>query len=444
MCTRIAELRESLAGFAAGFDASLLSAEQAEAVMEQASRMEKTAACLKALAAARVAETGSWRSAGDRSAAHHLARRTGTTVVQAAAAIETARRLEALPETAAAARRGELSAEQTSAIADAAGTDPAAERALLEAARCSPLAELREQCARAKATSSVDPEARRACIHQRRSLRSFTDAEGEWHLHCRNNPEVGARIMAALDPYQEEIFRQARSEGRRESPDAYAADALAEMARCASDGAAGDPPGTVSVATADPTTRDDPAAATSAPTPGRRKRSRSSGRPKIIVRVDLGALLRGRPVEGEVCEIAGFGPVAVSALLDMIDSDDPFLAAVVTRGQQVLGVAHMGRRPNASQQTALEWLYPSCANEGCSARARLDYDHRLDWADSHVTVLDLLDRLCGHCHALKTRKNWLLVDGRGKRPLVPPDDPRHPRNHPPAVVEARVNGPPGR
>jgi hypothetical protein len=102
----------------------------------------------------------------------------------------------------------------------------------------------------------------------------------------------------------------------------------------------------------------------------------------------------------------------------------------------------MGRRPNASQRTALQWLYPSCANQGCSAQARLDYDHRLDWADSHFTVLDLLDRLCGHCHALKTRKNWALVDGRGKRPLVPPDDPRHPRNHPPIVVEARVNRPP--
>ena len=99
----------------------------------------------------------------------------------------------------------------------------------------SPLAELREQCARAKAASSVDLEARRARIHQRRSLRSFTDAEGEWHLHCRNNPEVGARVMAAIELFREEIFRQARSEDRHEPPDAYAADALAEMARCSAD-----------------------------------------------------------------------------------------------------------------------------------------------------------------------------------------------------------------
>ena len=94
-----------------------------------------------------------------------------------------------------------------------------------------PLAELREQCARTAAAAQADPEARRARIHQRRSLRSYTDTEGEWHLHCRNNPEVGATIMAALEPFREAIFRQARAEPRREPPEAYAADALTEMAR---------------------------------------------------------------------------------------------------------------------------------------------------------------------------------------------------------------------
>jgi len=408
---RIAELRECLSGYAAGFDAAVLSAAQAEAVVEEASRIEKMAATLKALAAARLAETGSWREEGERSAAHQLARRTGTSVAQAAEAIDTARRLSALPETAAAARRGELSAEQASAIVDAAGADARAEQELLEAARRVPLAELRERCARTKAAVRADAEDRRRRIHRRRSLRSYTDTDGEWHLHCRNNPEVGARIMAALDPIREAIFAQARAEARHEPPEAYAADALAEMAR-RSGADAGSP--------ADGS-----------------KPARRTGSPKIIVRVDLATLLRGFATEGEVCEIAGFGPVAVSAVRDLIDTDDPFLSAVATRGQKLVGVAHLGRRPNASQQTALQWLYPSCANEACNARARLDYDHRVDWARSHLTVLDLLDRLCGHCHALKTRRNWSLVEGRGKRALVPPEDPRHPKN------AARTKDPPG-
>ncbi len=145
------------------------------------------------------------------------------------------------------------------------------------------------------------------------------------------------------------------------------------------------------------------------------------------MRVDLPALLRGQVGPGECCEVAGFGPVAASAVRDLIDTGDPFLAAVVTKGEQVVGVAHLGRRANASQQTALEWLYPTCAAEGCTSVAWLENDHRVDWAASHTTVLDLLDRLCSHHHDLKTIDNWALVDGHGKRAFVPPDDPRHPR-----------------
>ncbi len=50
----------------------------------------------------------------------------------------------------------------------------------------------------------------------------------------------------------------------------------------------------------------------------------------------------------------------------------------------------------------------------------------VEWATSHVTVLDLLDRLCSHHHDLKTIDNWGLVAGRGKRAFVPPHDARHP------------------
>jgi hypothetical protein len=195
--------------------------------------------------------------------------------------------------------------------------------------------------------------------------------------------------MAVLDPLRERLFRQARAEGRREPAEAYGADALVE-ALCG-----GGP-------------------------------AQAGGTTKIIVRVDLPTLLRGYPIEGEGCELAGYGPVAVSAVRDLMDTADPFLAAVVTDGEAVLGVAHLGRRPNARQRTALQWLYPECAVAGCGAVARLEYDHRIDWSRTHFTVFDLLDRLCGHHHWLKTHEGWAMVAGRGKRPMVPPDDPRHP------------------
>jgi hypothetical protein len=162
------------------------------------------------------------------------------------------------------------------------------------------------------------------------------------------------------------------------------------------------------------------------------------------VRVDLPALLRGYPVSGEVAELVGFGPVAVSVIRDLIDSGDPFLTAVATRCVDVVGVAHLGRRPTAHQQTALEWLYPTCAVEGCSAVARLEMDHREDWAATHVTLLSLIDRLCPHHHRLKTRQNWGLVDGRGKRAFVAPGDARHPRhtNRRERAPAAAATGPP--
>jgi hypothetical protein len=155
---------------------------------------------------------------------------------------------------------------------------------------------------------------------------------------------------------------------------------------------------------------------------------------KVICRIDLDTLLRGYPTDGETCDIAGC-PVPVSAVEDLLASSSPFLAAIVTRGEAVTGVVHLGRAPTAKQQTGLEWLYPTCAVAGCSQSARLQRDHRDDWARTHFTLFDLLDLLCPHHHGLKTTKGWGLVEGRGKRAFVPPDDPRHPRHakDPPAA-----------
>ncbi|HWC12784.1 MAG TPA: hypothetical protein VG455_16365 [Acidimicrobiales bacterium] len=392
MCDTLGALRDGLRRYAARFDAAVLSAADAEVAVGLAAAIEGVAATLKALAAARVAE-GGWKAGGERSAAHHLARATGTSVAQAVETIETGRRLKALPVVAAAAREGLLSSPQASALAGAAASDPTAERRLVEAARGSSLGELRVECARIRAAAAPDLEARRAAIHRGRYLRSYTDAEGAWNLRVRDNPEVGAVVMAALEPIRDRLLRSAPKQGRGEPLEAYAADALAELARG-----------------------------------GEKVAKRSNTGPKVIVRVDLPALLRGRPAEGEVCEVAGLGPVAVSAVRELLDTGDPFLAAVVTKGERVVGVAHLGRRPNAHQQSALEWLSPACAVRGCPRVSFLQTDHRVDWARSHLTVLDLLDRLCPHHHDLKTRANWALVAGHGKRELVPPDDPRHPRN----------------
>ena len=411
MCEGLWELREALQAYASSFDARLLTGADAALAMKEAAAIEAVAANLKALAAARVDDTGAWQGQGDRSAAHHLARTTGTSVTAATEALSTARRLEALPELAGAARRGELSVRQCSIAADAATADATAEHQLVSAAKKGSVAELGRLAARVKAQAEPDPEARHRAVHASRHLRTYTDAEGAWNMSVRHTPDTGAKIMGALAPLIDRAFRAARAQGRAEPVTAYAADALVEA---------------LLAPAADPA---DPQPASGAQPGPRRPRRRVEA--KVIVGIDLAALLRGRARQGERCEIVGFGPVPVSVVTDMLQTEDPFLAAVATDGDKVMGVAHLGRRPNAKQQTALEWLHPECDAESCGALSRLQTDHRADWADTHITLLDLLDRYCEHHHYLKTHHGWALVEGRGKRAMVAPGDPRHPRHKPP-------------
>jgi hypothetical protein len=394
---RLSQPLAAVRKFADAFDPALVTARDAERIRNEAGLIKKVAAAIEAQAAARVAETSVWKKSGQRSAAHELAAKTGTSVAQARDAIETGRLLRELPITANAVRNGELSMEQAALVADAAGADPDAEARLVAASKSGSLGELRDACARTQA-NACDREARRRRIHEQRGLRTWVDGGGTAHLHLNDNPERVAAIMAGLAPTRDRLFERARKESRRERLDAYAADALHQVV-------------------------------------GRRTASaKRTGGTKLLVRVDLPTLLRGQPAGDEVCEISGYGPVAVSAVRDLIETGDPFLAAVVTRGKEVVGVAHLGRRPTVHQRTALEWLYPTCAAEGCNAPAFLEIDHREDWAKTQRTVLDLLDRLCGHHHDLKTRHNWGMVEGSGKRAFVPPDDPRHPRHHAPLAA----------
>jgi hypothetical protein len=67
-------------------------------------------------------ESDAWRVSGERSAAHVVARETGTGVGAAGAVLETARRLDGLPATREAFEAGRLSELQAREIASAAQT----------------------------------------------------------------------------------------------------------------------------------------------------------------------------------------------------------------------------------------------------------------------------------------------------------------------------------
>jgi hypothetical protein len=227
----LTEVRESLAEFAATFDASRVTTSTAAALLAESSRIERIAASLTARLAARAADSGSWRDTGARSAADHLATETGTSVTQAQQVLDTGRRLDRLPAVAEAAATGALSAPQLAAVTDAAALDPAAAPRLLGLAGRASLTELRDECARTKAAADRDAEARRVRIHQARSLRTWTSPDGTSHLHLRNTTEVIAEIKAAIASDRETLFKAARTAGTRERPDALDADALLAVVR---------------------------------------------------------------------------------------------------------------------------------------------------------------------------------------------------------------------
>jgi len=408
------EVREVVGRYAGGFDAAVVSTADAQRIVVDATAAANMLATVVALAAKRVADTEGWRSCGDASAAHHLARTSGSSVARAKAVLDTAGRLGALPALEAAARGGELSPAQVAPIADAASKAPGAEARLVASAKAVSLGELFDACARTKAAAEPDDGARHRAIHAGRFLRRRRTTDGAGELQYRSSLEEVAEIFAVVQGWSQRRFAAARAAGTRAAGEVYLADGLLDAVRasCApmsshrtdrvvvsgetaggggsaagadrsasrsgSSGAGARPAGATGAGANGAGANGAAAggAGVSGETPGG---SRSGGYPtdagaatavmdrrgvgdlpslfahepfpdvpavgtphdtgppkppspaKVIVRIDWDALVRGWPVDGEVCEINGLGPVAVSAVREMIASGDAFLAAVVTR-----------------------------------------------------------------------------------------------------------------
>ncbi len=373
----------------ASLEPRTLRGDDAARLLKLFAEAERLAAAGKALAARRVEETNAWRGGGHRSAASWLAAATGSSVGSAVGTLATARRLEDLPATAEARRHGRLSEAQAAEIAAAAATNPDAEDELLAAARTEPVAALRQHCQRVKASAADDEAARQRALHRSRRLRHWTDADGAFRLDLRTTPDAGATIVANLKPFCDRAFAEARAGGRRESSEAYAADALVAMADAAA--SAGEGAG------------------------GRGPRA------MVHVRVDHDALVRGHVEAGEVCEVPGVGPIPVATARAW--AGDAVLSALVTKGVDVVAVAHAGRSVTAAQRAALEERDRTCVVAFCALSRGLEIDHVDGWAVTRTTTLERLARLCRWHHHLKTYCGYRLEGCAGDWRFVPPDHP---------------------
>lgn len=352
------------------------------------------------------AEAREWERKGFASDADWLADRTGTTTGRARADLATSGRLGELPLTGDALRDGRLSPEQAGAITDAAAVNPAAEADLLDLAERESLRQMREEAARRKAQAESDEAKRKRerRIHRERRVRTYTK-DGAGHLHAVGPLAAIADIARALNDAVDRTFRERRDVKDREGADAYRFDALRDLT-CVRAMA-----GTK-----------------------RRVGHRRLG----MVRVDLSALRRGTVDDGEICDLPGWGTVSVDEARRLLG--DSILNLILTHGDTVTGVVNPSRAPTVAQQLAKLWAGGSCVVSGCNRTVRLEMDHTRDWATTRETRVEDLELKCAHHHALKTYEGWALVDGTGRRPLVPPDHPRHPTNQPdrPASTIART------
>jgi hypothetical protein len=315
---------------------------------------------LKARVAKRVDDTCAYVALHDRNAKHTVARAFGVGPGEAQRAIDLAERLDQLPATDAAVRSGQLSAKAASMIAEAAVHNPAAEIALLDAARDG-LVPLKDACVQARAEVE-DSEVRAKRLHAQRGLWIWTDTEGMVCGKFRLTPEVGGQIKAVVEEAVQKTFRARRDPESREPHEAYAADALA-------DAFLGDGP--------------------------------QGARATVHLLADHAAVVRGFALPGETCEIPGVGPVNAQYVRDLLG--DAFVTLVIKKGKDITTVAHLGRHIPAELRTALIAGGRECDVAGCHNRGYLELDHSHPVAKGGLTSWWNLRWLCYLHHKRKTQ-----------------------------------------
>ena len=235
-------LANTLRRYVAELTAQTPPAPQAARLVDCFAEIERLAALCRTLAAGRVADSELWRQDGDRSPAHWLARRVGTTVGGAARDLATVSTVAAgLAATAAALGEGTVSLGQARHVARAATLDPTSEAELLDLAVTGSMGELVKQADRREAAARSDAEGRHEAVRRGRFFRHFRDHLGGFGAELRTTPEEGARLLAGLRPWFRVLARTAHARGEDEPVEALMVDALVQACTATTPAGAGQP-----------------------------------------------------------------------------------------------------------------------------------------------------------------------------------------------------------
>jgi hypothetical protein len=130
---------------------------------------------------------------------------------------------------------------------------------------------------------------------------------------------------------------------------------------------------------------------------------------QVNVVVDFDALIGRHRPGTDRAYIAGFGPVPVSAVREILDN--AFLVAAVMHGTEVAKIKRLGRHVPLELRDALRIRDRfRCTTPGCTHWAHLEMDHTTPYAQGGPTSYDNLDHLCDTCHKQKTRRDRLFDD----------------------------------
>ena len=326
---------------------------------------------LRTVAVGQVERTNGWKGEGARSISEWLATETDCAQYEAQSVVILANQLQHLPTTQAALLSGVLSNAQAVEVARGAIVAPNTESQLLNLAKHVTVRDLRDATARVIA-GATDEAARHKQIHKTRFLKSWRDPDGAFIIKGRMTVANGAIVMAALKPLQDEIFNAARKSGNHERPEAYAADALLEL--CTTESAIAAKPARANAV--------------------------------MNIRIDMASLKRGHTEHGEVCEIAGVGPIPVATATAHLG--EAFLKLLVMDGTDIRTIAHMGRAIPAKLRTGLEERDRVCQVPTCDMNIGLEIDHIKPFSEGGSTSFENLVRLCKRHHLQKTHDGYRL------------------------------------
>ena len=375
----------SLARVVRGARPRAISGDEAKEIVALLAEAERVCASGIALFSPRVIETGSYAKDGYATGPDWLGALSGSSSSSARARLSAAERAAALPEVADALHHGALSAPQLGLVTAAAGAAPAAATTLLELVdnrashqELSDEAERLKACAR----SEESERQRRARVHAARHLRWHQADGGGVRGEFLCDEAAWARVAPGLEAATNARAKAAGA-GGVDTYEAHRIDALVQLLTGGG----------------------------SAP-----------ARPRVLVQVSAEALRRGTTTTGEVCEIAGIGPVPVEAVRELLGEGS--MEFVITEGTDVRTVTKASRDLAQKTATALLARDRVCVVPGCGKRLGLEDDHcMLDYAKGGATAIENLARLCGPHHAMKTHGGWKLGGGPGRWTWSPPPRP---------------------